>query len=540
MTINDINIVPAPKKAKQTPKTNQQAPTQRLDTLPAVPPTSVPPGFNLTGRSGVVNAGIFKKVVRKVEGVYHPGNITTDSFWHFRIDSAKGEWIRVFKDSISAVIYAQIRNAAFDARSLNPTIASEFHACLSQNRNPPVFIDPTVMGACFIKNVAVSINNVPVESNCHLQHFIQYVRMNRIFNEKPDVHFKFNSDMAYPDGGVNVTQAQPALFKATEPFDYRNALRADGMRIPIYMDSVFPFDLQNLTCQTLDKKKENSLFLPPETQLDIRISMQTNKMVGIFHENFDFAGYMNERNLAAPVRRLNLTFQDACIEYESAILTPNAHIESMKVFNTPGKFGTYDYDIIRSQHQMLPNQTTFTDTNFQIMPYCRLVYILFLPTWACQEMPQTHKPLSGFTQFPANCTKLKISFAGETNLICEEFERFGDYDETHQISKFIYYNYLKERKLVKNMEDIFPRVPITKTSVNQAFVVDMKSYMSHKTENLKIQCEYGGGNASPNNRMILVISVHPNGRAVVRSSGNTGNANPWNWEFTTRTFNLIQ
>jgi len=522
-------------------RNSQPLNTQRLNILPSVPPSAVPPGFNLTGRSGVVNAGIFKRVIKKVQSAYHPGNLTTDSFWHFRIDSAKGEWIRVARDSISAIIYGTIANAGFNAAGATAEIRAERHALRSQNRNPIAFFDPTVMGTCFIKNVSVSINNVPVESNCHLQHFIQYTRMNRIFNEKPDVHFKFSTDIEYPALGGN-QPFNPAMFKATEPFDYRQALRTDGVRIPIYMDSVFPFDIQNLTCQTLDRKKEHSLFLPPETQLDVRISMQPVKTIGLFNHRFTFDGYLGDAALLEPnaAQRIHLTFQDACIEYESAILTPKAHLESMKIFNTPGNFGTYDYDIIRSQHQMIPNQASFTDSNFQIMPYCRLVYILFLPTWACQEMPAQQKPLSGLTQFPLHCTKMKISFAGDSNLICEEFERFGDYDETHQISKFIYFNYLKERKLVKQMEDIFPRVPLDKSSVNQAFVIDMKSYMSHKTENLKIQCEYGGGFVSPNNRMILVISVHPNGRAVVRSSSNSGNANPWTWEFSTRTFNLVE
>lgn len=529
---------PNKKKSKKNSQYQQPSTNQRIETLPTISPTSVPPGFNLTGRSGIVNSGIFKSVNRKVQSAYHPGNLTTDSFWHFRIDSAKGEWIRVFKDSISAIVFAQIRNAGFAAMGATEEERAEFHSCLSQQGLPVLYLDPTVMGACFVKNVSVSINNVPVESNCHLQHIIQYVRMNRIFNEKPDVHFKYNTDLVYPDAGVPFSQA---LFKATEPFDYRNVLRGDGVRIPIYMDSVFPFDLQNLTCQTLDKKKENSLFLPPESQLDIRISMQPNKMIGLFNDRFNFDGYMRDPPLAAAAHRLFLHFTDACIEYESAILTPKAHLESMKVFNTPGKFGTYDYDIIRSQQQMIPNNTSFTDTNFQIMPYCRLVYIMFLPTWACQDMYQaTNKCLSGLSQFPAECTKIKINFAGVSNLICEEFERFGDYDETHQISKFIYFNYLKERKLVKQMEDVFPRVPITRRAVNQAFVIDLKTYMSHKTENLKIMCEYGGGAVSPMNRMMLVISVHPNGRAIVRSSGNSGNANPWSWEFPSRTFNLVE
>jgi hypothetical protein len=114
---------------------------------------------------------------------------------------------------------------------------------------------------------------------------------------------------------------------------------------------------------------------------------------------------------------------------------------------------------------------------------------------------------------------MHMSFAGERHLLIESFEAFGDYDESHQLSKKTLFDYYKERKLSPRMtfDDFFPRARGVESLV-QAFVIDTKHWMSEKTEQLTLEAQFDQ-TLSPTQRQILVMSVHPTGRAIFKYKG---------------------
>jgi len=114
----------------------------------------------------------------------------------------------------------------------------------------------------------------------------------------------------------------------------------------------------------------------------------------------------------------------------------------MKEFQT-GNSATYDFDIVRTSAHALSANQTFTENNFQLHPYTRLVYVMFLPSHATFVMEERKKPLSGLSQFPRYSTNIKCFYAGKPQILATGFEHFGEYDQSWQWSKMAYYKQLK-------------------------------------------------------------------------------------------------
>jgi hypothetical protein len=124
-----------------------------------------------------------------------------------------------------------------------------------------------------------------------------------------------------------------------------------------------------------------------------------------------------------------------------------------------------------------------------------------------------------------------MSFAGERNLIRKKFENFGVEGVNNNISKKIYYNYLRQNRMINcSFEKLFPRKEDT-FSLVQAFVLDVKHLMSDKTEMLTIQHKFAIS-TSPGKHQVVCLSVHPNGRATCRSGLSQFE---WIWSFTSTT-----
>lgn len=490
------------------------------------------PGFNLAGRpdSLLKTDKGFKKHEVKTTGPYHTSNINSESYLHFLVASNKNEWVRFNSESLTLSLYGTYDNpnilVAGAAGATAERMAAS-HALRSLSGLPEIYIDPSVMGAGFFYRVDVSVNNVPVPTNSGLGGLLmQYVRCCRVFNDKPGPHFATTKDNRYSADGRN--HHNPAMVKGSIPFDYVTYNSSTGTRIPVYLDGIFPFDFKNRTLEAVDGRKEPNLFFPPDTTIEFKFHLHRDKIASIFHERVTMANYFTQDAIERPGGNLKLSFVDAVLQYESVELKASEHVKAMKQYEDGGS-GIYEYDIPRGQHQALTAGQSYTENNFQIMPFARLVYILFLPDHATFMMENTRRPLSGLSRFPARCTKLQLSFAGEESLITRNFENFGFPGEDHQISKKIYYEYLKANKMVgDSYDELFPRENGV-TSLIQVFVVDLKSYYSDKTEILSVKCEFSGGQTSPANTQIACMTVHPNGKAICKSGGTPFN---WIWNFT--------
>lgn len=500
----------------------------------AVPPVyddaPLAEGFNLAGRPDELHRselGVRKSMV-KTTGLFRRGSLNNESYFHFIVKTNKNEWIRFRREAVSVQIYGQIRNADRKAEG-TPEERAEWHALLARQGKPLMWMDPDVMGTGFFQRVEVSINGLPVPTNGAVGNLLlQSVRANRVYGKQspPENHLCRKSTSSVQREGQEPSEIK-VLRLATAPFDYNRALSNTGVLVPVYLDGVFPFDFKCKILESVDNVKEPNLYFPPDTEIEIKMHLHRTKMEAIFHPELDLDKYFDGTKNVDDPPQMQFTFQDAHLEYESVLLLPNQEIGIMERFRR-GERGYYDYDVVRGQHQALTPGASFTENYFQVMPWCRLFIIMFLPDWATFPMETRKRPLSGLTRFPANASKIVLSMAGEEALITEKFERFGMAGEQHQISKKIYYEYLRQNRLTTaEFEDWFPKDRDDESYI-QAFLFDSRAHMSDKNEQLAVRCEFAAGHESPNHLQVACISIHPNGRAIV-SAGSTNYS--WVWEF---------
>jgi hypothetical protein len=523
-------------KKKKSKSSKTVAGTDFLPTDRPHPPVlaamnlAVRPDLEIKSSTGV------KLLKTKTVTPHHQTNINDESTLQFIIRSRRDEWIRFNPDCLSLVVYGAYNNPNRNAAAAAGTAAgAERHSLRANEGLPEVYLDPSVMGTSFFYKVDVSINNVAVPTNhCLGELVLHYVRCCRVYNRNPGPVFYKTNHVNF--AGRNTLSS--SMKAATEAFDYVDWNRATGSRIPVFLDGHFPFDCRNRTLESIDNTKESNMYFPPDTSIEIKFHLYRDKGYAIFNHvtnavnNFDDnpASYWSNRQAAQWANGYALSFQSAELAYESCELHADGHERSMALFRNGG-IASYYYDIPRGQHQTLTEGQSFTENTFQIMAFARLVYILFLPNWATFPMEATRRPLSAFSRYPANCSSLRIGFAGEKNLIVDKFINFGMLGTNSELSKRLLFQYLKSlRAFAGDSEDLFPRYT-TEHSLVQGFVFDLKDYMSSNTEHLNIQCEFAGPGVgtSPANTQIVVFSVHPNGKATCRQADNPFS---YIWNFT--------
>jgi hypothetical protein len=155
--------------------------------------------------------------------------------------------------------------------------------------------------------------------------------------------------------------------------------------------------------------------------------------------------------------------------------------------------------------------------------------VAFLPSWATCVLDNKNRPLSGFSTFPKDCSKIELKFAGQRELIADSFERFGVRGEHSEISQKIFYDYLTTNRMTDaKFEDFFPYSP-DEQSLIQCFVLDLRNRMSDRIELLEVACHFAAGKSSPQDVNIAVISVHPNGKCCCELSDSRLN---YHYNFT--------
>ena len=484
-------------------------------------------GFNLAGRPGMLKEqeghGV-KSITKKFCRPQSVGTINTDSEWTFVIHSNKNEFVRFFANSLTASLYTTWANAGHDAASGVARVAAARWATVSLSAAPNVFFDPSVMATSMVKSVRVTINGVPVQTNNFMDpHFAHYVRCSRIFNSHPEPYLA-RQDLIVQ--GANRAAHSLAIKTGAKPFDHGEWNNQRSNRAPFFLDGIWPFDHRNRTLESIDKEPEPPLYLPPDSRIEITVELHRDKKTGVFLDNVnDYANYFGGAVLGDST--VSIGVKDVLLEYESCELARREHEEVIKQYRE-GRVANYDFDIVRSQHQSLEAGIAYSVKWFQIQPHCRLVYLCFLPNFATFPMPATKRPLSAWSRFPENCTGMKLSFAGEENLITEELENFGVNETNNEISKKIFFDYLTSKNMFVGSFDDFFSVEATSQSIIQILPLDLKHLESVKTERLTLELKFSGARLSPAAQQILCLSVHTNGRAIC--SADKG-VHDWKWEF---------
>ena len=485
-------------------------------------------GFDLRGKN--VNT-LSDSVQRKSETiVIHPNNLSQANFanfWSFTFRARKNQWIRLKPESLTVLLWGRQDNATRNIASLDLKEKAQYHSLNAKAGVPEMFLDPTIQASGFVKGVDVYINNVLVTSNGTLNnHLLHYSRVSRIFQKRGH-----QIPVIKTMDEIEYAKKTKTMASATKAFTYGAWNSERGVRIPIYLNGIFPFEFKNKTIASIDNELDGeTLYFPPETSFEIRVHLFKDKIESVFHAGIDDVKQTYFTSTAAlPVpNNLLLTFQDVSLEYEATELNPAEQVKAMAKLEQ-GAIATYTFDVPRIQYQSLPAGQSYTTNTFQIYPMARLLYILFLPNWGTFVMDSKKKPLSGLSQFPLSATSIKLSFGSDPNLICDTFEEFGIRGSQHNITKKIYYEYLKERNIFPfEFDDLFPDNADTSSTL-QIFVYDLQHQMSLKSELLTIQCTFGQAQTSPEELQILCISVHPNGKGTCKFNSHSSN---YLWEFS--------
>ena len=498
------------------------------------------------------NAGYVDRRIRTVLGVQsqvvnvvtpvNQNKLSHESFIQFTVRSSNDEHIRFRRDSLTLMFYATYKNQA--ATAVPAATASEAqkkaketaerHALMSQSGEPFMFLDPSVGATAFFTHVDVLINNVPVNSSQLLGGlWLQYVRACQIFSNKNHVRLRSSSDIN--QGKIN-EKGFEALLEATAPFDYGAWNSTTGRRLECNLRGVFPFDFKNEAASSADNLKEPNYYFPPNTTFDFRFHFHPDKFAAIFHPEIagNPAEYFTKRDGegygVGDIAKYDLRYQiaGAFLEYDSVTLRPAQSIEFLELMRT--RPSIYRYDVIRGQHVTMPAKQAYVDVPFTVAPFARLLYIMFVPSWGVMHMPALRRPLSGFSQFPKNCTKMSILYAGQKPLITNEFERLGFVGEQHHSTQRVLYHYLKNHHVWSGtFDELFPKTSNVEP-FNQMLYVDLRDSMADRAENLNIRCSFAhGSDGSPENLQIVVLSVHSTGEVTCRHGGGQGHYD-WRWE----------
>lgn len=498
--------------------------------LPALRDTPKPPANNLAGIPDLqlrTSLGVRKTLKKSCRAMSFQESNASNCL-HFVLETGAYEWVSLSKDAVSMLLYTNFKRTVLQDANTDELRADTWS---TRANNPALMIDPDLAARSFFTRADVIINNVLVPTNNTLnQLFTTFPRYQAIFQpEDPKdrrPHFKKLSEWDY------TKLAEPLMKAATRPFAHSAYNDTQQIRVRVPLDGIFPFDTKASIHQAIEGDKPQVLYLPPSTKLELKLYFHQQKMEAIFHNEVKATNYYQltgAGNVATAwnVFTLNMSMEQAVMEYTAVELFPEQHAEQMKLYRGD-RIGYWDYDIPRAQHQSILAGTSYAEATFQIHPYCRSILVAFQPDHSVLVQPHKKRPLTGWSTFPAGCTKIVTEYANTE--LGFDLIRFGVKGINSELSMEQYYNYLKELRLAENFEfdDLFPR-SADETSLVQYLVFDVRHLIARTMQNLRIGMEFNGTTTSPANQQVVCISFHPNGRAEIQNHSNEGTE--WQWTF---------
>ena len=531
------NEVPVKKKPPDSLSVKDRSPPQNApvasNVLPAHTEAPKPDSNNLAGAPELQLRGWSgaKEVQQKVINPWVNSNVNAESNIHFLLQTGAYEWIHVNRKAISVLMYTARVNANHDPAANDGQGRADMERRAThhsvQRGEPHLMMDPDVGARAFFNRIEVIINDQVVPTNnCLGPLFTVYPRFQAVFaKEDPDhrkPHFKKLSDWDFGVAGL----AAPVMQEATRPFNFTAWDDKQGQRVYVPLDGQFPFDIKTSINQAIENTLPQVLFIGPSTKLEVKLYFMPTRMEGLFHDQVNRDNYYTQVNVGEPVQ-LELTLQAANMEYLSVELFPAVHTDLMSRYRG-STMAYWNFDIPRGQHQPLSAGVSYAENTFSIFPYARSILIAFMPNHATFVQGHTRRPLSGWSTFPSNCTKIQIEYGGVS--LGGPYINFGVAGKRNEMSMHQYYDYLTQLGLASNIkfDDLFPPTAVERSLV-QYFVFDVRHLLSEKNQHLRIGMEFSNVENSPEGYQVAVVSQHPNGRADVKNESPTGIL--WDWIF---------
>ena len=467
-------------------------------------------------------------------------NLNAESNIHFLLNTGAYEWVHLDRDSVSLVLYTTYKQPAGQWHPNEAAVVNgqpnpnhyEYHSVRRAAANH-LMMDPDIGARGLFNRVEVIINDQLVPTNSSLGPlFVHYSRIAAIFRNEDAKerlpHFLVSTDFTYDQQN----EESHVMHAATEPFAHTAWNDHEGRRTVVPLDGIFPFDLKSSLHVSIEKQLPPVLFIPPATKFELKLYFYPTRMETVFpNEIINDDWYYNLAGHDAAAWNLTpskQTIQSAEMSYLSVEMFPTVHADTMTKYRGKADAGKWDFDIPRGQHQALTANVSFTENTFQIYAYCRSFIIAFVPDHAAFVQAHTKRPLSAWSTFPANATKIHINYAGVA--LGGPYVNFGVAPKQSERTKDLYYRYLSGLNLAGNFtfRHMFPEDPDVRSYV-QYFAFDVRHLMLEKFQTLRISCEFANNVASPAGWQVLVFSIHPNGHARVSNLSATGT--DYLWEF---------
>lgn len=448
---------------------------------------------------------------------------SNDLNWIFQVPVRKHQYIKFKEDSLSCNVIGYMENSTYNANAgAEDTNRFQYHTLQAKSNTPGVYTEEYVEGRQFIKNVDLFLDNKAIPTDNLSYGGATYCKLNAVFNRPKDPKCKnlilTSKDVApFKVGGPAGDTKYPDPVKAgMDPFDYGGVNGTKPKKLTFYLNGYCFFNDNNIS----DRNNYKNC-LPPGTKIEIRVQLHENFEQLLYRTNLPFDTYFSDTAVTADekaAKGLNLKFSDITLSYEVFEISDFARLDYEQRMLRKGVL-TYTWDVPQCQFAKLNDSDTMSDRTFAIQPQCKYAFIAFQPSHAIFHGSEPDKYASTWSKFPKGCTKIILEYNGENNLICkQELENFGIEDQDNEISKYLFYDYIKKNFTFKGkFSSIFDTEPNAQSLI-QVIPLRLEHFRSKEPSSLHVQLFFGS-NRCPKKYDIVCISVHATGRVELSNKG---------------------
>jgi hypothetical protein len=387
------------------------------------------------------------------------------------------------------------RNLAFDAAADPPAVNSFRHHFVmpATNNADGCYLDPALGGATFFSKCEVLINGYLVEGPVVGDAGFVHQIVNRTWCGQNEQRKKYGRTIPRISTMIERTYptaagSQLSHILAENQFDGQTETR--DIVTHFSFDAYWPLCSQSNILRTLQRTDVEGGFLPPETQINIRLHVRSPIDALIERPRISDAHYNEEAREVEAADYLTLfpTFKELFIMYDSVTL------ESVEQLNRIKRMSIRYYaDVPNISLQQVASGSNHTVNTVTIPRATKALVLLWPVEWQIFFNAGRRKNLCGRFTFPANGKRFRINLKDRDGLLIKEgLDDFGVVDAQTSATCRAYHLSLAQKGLYsKPFSSLFPRGPMNlDRSYDQIIILDLTPYtIADKTE-IEVTVDY--------------------------------------------------
>ena len=378
-------------------------------------------------------------------------------------------------------------------------------------------IDPALGGCPLIEDFRLFLDNQEISLNRRIGTDQVYIQIfNRVFatpEERETVGVEKTDWISTTQDIDETEEDDPAVGKAQDLVlcdnDTVPTTDAASLHVECALDGFFPLGPGRnfASCKLTGQKPNNKLFFPPFTKIRIELFLRKEALSFIHNRDLKMSDYFTLANNADELAN------DQSVTTKKTIGKGSLHIhkcfltyETFKMDKNSLISGTmiYPLDLYTSQFYTITKGSSSYTCDFYLKQNVSHVYCAFLRDHQYDLNITCKKPLSAFTKFPTNMKKIRFELNGEILAFTDDLK---DLDVQSSVSQKLWYEYLKNRKLIT--EPISKYFPAGATlPLHQLFFIDLTTHKIRERDNLRVIIHFKG-DLSENSYKCFLVSSRP-------------------------------